>query len=114
MIVAVVRDGVRGWASLNPFSPRPGYRFVADLSVYVERRYRGSGIGTALMQELLVTGRMLGYHKLVLATFPHSVGAIRLYDNLGFRHVGDYREQGLLDGVWTDTRIMERILDTGG
>lgn len=52
----------------------------------------------------------LGYHKLVLTTFPQNIAALKLYDKFGFRHVGDYREQGLLGGQWTDTRIMELLL----
>ncbi len=35
--VAAVDGQVIGWASLNCFNPRGAYRFVADLSVYVER-----------------------------------------------------------------------------
>lgn len=109
-VTVAVRGGqVLGWASLNPFNARQAYRFVADLSVYVERSERGSGIGSALMNDLLRRAPVLGYHKLVLTTFPHLV-AVKLYEKFGFRHVGDYREQGLVDGVWTDTRIMERIL----
>jgi L-amino acid N-acyltransferase YncA len=108
--VAVQRGEVRGWASLNPFNAREAYRFVADLSVYVERASQGAGVGTALMTDLLARAKALDYHKLVLTTFPESTGAIRLYEKLGFRHVGDFREQGMLDGVWRDTRLMERIL----
>jgi L-amino acid N-acyltransferase YncA len=33
-----------------------------------------------------------------------------LYTRAGFSRVGVYREQGLLDGRWTDVRIMERLL----
>jgi L-amino acid N-acyltransferase YncA len=110
VIVAVQQGEVRGWASLNPFSPREAYRFVADLSVYVERQARGTGVGTALMRELIERARRLEFHKLVLTTFPHSTAALKLYEKMGFRHVGDYKEQGLLDGVWTDTRLMERLL----
>lgn len=109
VIVAVRGGEVLGWASLNPFNARHAYRFVADLSVYVERSQRGSGIGSALMEDLLRRAPALAFHKLVLTTFPH-LPAVKLYEKFGFRHVGDYREQGLLDGVWTDTRIMERIL----
>lgn len=109
-VTVAVRSGeVLGWASLNPFNARNAYRFVADLSVYVERSQRGSGAGSALMDDLLRRAPALGYHKLVLTTFPHLM-AVKLYEKFGFRHVGDYKEQGLLDGVWTDTRIMERIL----
>ena len=32
------------------------------------------------------------------------------YEKLGFRNVGIYRDQGLLDGRWVDTIIMEKLL----
>ena len=110
VIVAVRQERVVGWASLNPFNPREAYRFVADLSVYVERAARGQRVGARLMADLIERARALEYHKIVLATFPHSTAAVRLYERFGFRTVGDYKEQGLLDGNWTDTRIMELLL----
>jgi L-amino acid N-acyltransferase YncA len=33
-----------------------------------------------------------------------------LYERMGFRTVGIYREQGRLDGRWVDTIVMERLL----
>ena len=33
-----------------------------------------------------------------------------LYEKFGFRTVGIYREQGMLDGAWVDTIVMERLL----
>jgi phosphinothricin acetyltransferase len=36
---------------------------------------------------------------------------MRLYARFGFREVGVYREQGLLDGAWVDVVIMEKLLD---
>lgn len=110
VIVALQSGVVRGWASINAFSPRVAYRFVADLSMYVERDARGTGIGSALMAKVITVARTFDYHKLVLTTFPQNTAALRLYDKFGFRHVGDYHEQGLLGGKWTDTRIMELLL----
>ena len=110
VIVAIEQGKVVGWAALSTFNQREAYRFVADLSIYVERERRGSGIGSALMADLIERGRALEYHKLTLTAFPHLSAALRLYERFGFRVVGDYKEQGLLDGQWTDTRIMELIL----
>ena len=43
-VFVVEREGdVIGWGSLNPFNPRPAYRFVADFSIYVDRAARGTG-----------------------------------------------------------------------
>ena len=101
---------ILGWGSLNPFSAREAYRHVADFSVYVERGWRGKGVGRVLLARLIELGRELGYHKLVLSAFPFNKPGVALYETLGFRTVGIYHEQGLLDGQWVDTIIMEKLL----
>jgi phosphinothricin acetyltransferase len=111
VLVAERGGSVLGWASINSFNPREAYRHVADFSVYVDRDARGSGVGSALMEALIGVAARLGYHKLVLAAFPHNEAGLRLYRRCGFREVGVYREQGLIDGRWVDIVIMERLLD---
>jgi phosphinothricin acetyltransferase len=110
VIVAESGGRVVGWASLNPFNPRAAYDQVADFSVYVERSWRGQGVGRTLLQELIERARALGYHKLVLAAFPFNGAGMRLYQAAGFREVGVYKEQGRVDGRWVDVVIMERLL----
>ena len=99
-----------GWGSLNVFNAREAYRFVADFSVYVERGWRGKGVGSVLLERLIELGRQHGYHKMVLSAFPSNTGGVALYEKFGFRTVGIYREQGLLDGQWVDTVVMEKLL----
>ena len=101
---------VVGWGSLNVFNPREAYRFVADFSIYVERAWRGRGVGRAMLEALIELARTHGFHKLVLSAFPFNAVGGALYEKLGFRTVGVYREQGLLDGKWVDTIIMEKLL----
>jgi phosphinothricin acetyltransferase len=113
VIVAESAGAIIGWASLNQFSLRPAYQFVADLSVYVDRQWRGKGIGTRLLQEIEVRARSLDYHKIVLSAFPFNQAGMRLYERFGFRTVGTYHEQGLIDGRWVDTIIMEKLLTEG-
>jgi len=110
--VIVVEAGgqVVAWGSLNSFNPRPAYDRVADFSVYVEREWRGKGVGRRLLGRLVDVARELGYHKMVLAAFPFNGPGIALYQRLGFREVGIYREQGLLDGKWVDVIVMEKLL----
>jgi phosphinothricin acetyltransferase len=110
VVVAVSGGQVVGWGSLNSFNPRPAYDHVVDLSVYVERAWRGRGVGRVLLTHLLDRARGLGYHKMVLATFPYNAGGLVLYRRMGFSEVGVYREQGQLDGRWVDVLIMERLL----
>ncbi|HTK90508.1 MAG TPA: arsinothricin resistance N-acetyltransferase ArsN1 family A [Verrucomicrobiae bacterium] len=111
VLVAEREGGVIAWASLNPFNPRPAYDHVADLSIYVERNWRGKGVGGALLSRVIETARELGFHKIVLAALASNRAGEALYAKLGFRRVGVYREQGLLDGRWTDVLLMDRLLD---
>jgi len=92
------------------FNPREAYRFVADFSVYVERTWRGRGVGRVLLEKLIELARAHGFHKMVLSAFPFNAHGMALYEKLGFRTVGVYREQGLLDGKWVDTVVMEKLL----
>jgi phosphinothricin acetyltransferase len=101
---------VVGWGSLNQFNPRKAYDYVADFSVYVERAWRGKGVGSALLRALIARAKQLGYHKMVLSAFPWNALGMALYEKHGFRTVGIYKEQGLLDEKWVDTIIMEKIL----
>ncbi len=110
VIVAEAAGTVVGWASLNQFNPRPAYQHVADFSVYVDRGCRGKGVGRRLLEALIDLAREIGYHKMVLSAFPFNRSGVALYERLGFRAVGIYKEQGLLDGKWTDTIIMEKLL----
>jgi phosphinothricin acetyltransferase len=99
-----------GWGSLNQFNPRDCYRHVVDFSIYVERAFRGKGVGTVMLARLVELAREHGYHKMVLSAFPSNTGGMALYEKMGFRTVGVYREQGLLDGRWVDTIVMEKLL----
>jgi len=110
VIVAEAGGYLLGWGSLNVFNARPAYRHVADFSVYVERAWRGKGVGHRLLERLIELAREIGYHKMVLSTFPTNAGGVRLYERLGFSRVGIYHEQGMLDGRWVDTLIMEKLL----
>lgn len=110
VIVASADGDVVGWASLNAFNVRPAYDHVADFSIYVERRWRGRGIGSQLLARLIDRARDLQYHKLVLAALAHNAAGVALYTRAGFAPVGTYHEQGQLDGRWVDVIVMEKLL----
>ena len=111
--VLVAQDAggaVVGWASLNSYSHRCAYAGVADLSIYVTRAARGTGVGSLLLRALEETARENGFHKIVLFTFAFNAGGQGLYRKFGYREVGTFREMGLLDGRFVDVMAMEKIL----
>ena len=111
VFVATDGDGaVVGWSSLNVYNPRPAYQHVADFSVYIERSWRGKGVGRRLLAHLIDQARAIGFHKMMLSTFPFNATGVALYERMGFIRIGVCHEMGQLDGRWIDTLIMEKLL----
>ncbi len=109
-IVAQSGPHTVGWAALRPYSHRCAYAGVADLSVYVERDARGKGVGQRLLADLEERAGRNGFHKMVLFALSHNSAGLQLYTKRGFREVGVFHEQGMLDGRFADVTIMEKIL----
>src|SRR5438105_8172185 len=42
---------IAGWLTLKPFLPRCAYRGTAEVSVYVDERFRRHGVGRTLLSE---------------------------------------------------------------
>lgn len=110
-VLAAEKGGqVIGWASLNPYSSRCAYDGVADLSVYIAREFRGKGAGGKLLSALEKKARENKFHKLVLFTFPFNGQGQGLYRKMGYREVGTFQNQGVLDGKYVDVMAMEKLL----
>ena len=107
-IVAIEDDQVVGWAALTPVSGRCVYAGVAEISVYIDERYRGRGIGKMLLQHLISESESHNIWTLQAGVFPENISSLKIHESLGFRKVG-YRERiGQLKGVWRDTVLLEK------
>lgn len=110
--ILVAKEGkqVVGWASLNPYNNRCAYNGVADLSVYITRTHRGKGVGGLLLTAIEDVAKENKFHKIVLFTFPFNLIGQKLYHNKGYREVGIFKNQGVLDGNFVDVMAMEKLL----
>ena len=63
------------------------------ISLYPE--YRGRGIGTAMMREMLGVLKEQGYEKASLAVQKANY-AVRMYEKVGFRTVGENDEEFIM------------------
>jgi L-amino acid N-acyltransferase YncA len=107
-LVARVDGAVRGWAALSPVSRRAVYRGVAEDSVYVASAVRGTGVGRALLTELVRLADEAGIWTIQAGCFPENTASIRLHEACGFRVVGRRERIGQREGVWRDVVLLER------
>jgi len=107
-LAARIDESIAGWAALSPVSSRRVYRGVAEVSVYVAGRFRGQGIGRALLQALVACSEQHGIWTLQAGIFPENNSSLVLHKRCGFREVGRRERIGRLNGVWRDVILLER------
>lgn len=109
--VVAERDGsVVGFASLSEYRPRAAYRTSVESSVYVDAGFRGAGIGTGMMAELIDLATARGFHTMLARIVGGHEASIALHRSVGFSTVGTEREVGRKLGKWLDVVVMQRFL----
>jgi len=81
---------------------------VAEISVYVAESARGRSLGTAVLQELISIAELNNLCTLQAGIMAQNIVSIEMHKKCGFRMIG-YREKvAQLQGLWTESILMER------
>jgi L-amino acid N-acyltransferase len=119
VVLVAEQDGeVIGFGSLSPYRDRPAYSTTVEDSIYVHRERRRSGVGHAILAELVDRATAHGFHTVIARIVGGHEASIALHAALGFRHVGVEREVGRKFRQWLDVVEMQLLLassagDTG-
>jgi phosphinothricin acetyltransferase len=95
------------FGALFKYSPRDGYRFAAENSVYIARSARGQGHGRTMLEHLIVEARRIGLKYVLARIFTHNDVSLKLHAELGFRHLGLQKDIVEMDGRWYDVTLMD-------
>ena len=106
--VLEIDRSVAGWLTLKPFLPRCAYRGTAEVSVYVDEKFRRRGIARTLLGEAIVRGPSLEINAMVGLIFAHNKPSLKLFEQLGFEKWGLLPRVARLDQVERDLTIMGR------
>ena len=101
-----------GFASYGHFRAWPAYKYSVEHSVYVAPPFRGHGIGTHLMREIIGAAEAQQYHLLIGGIDAANRVSIALHESLGFIHCGTIRQVGYKFGRWLDLAFYQLILPT--
>jgi L-amino acid N-acyltransferase YncA len=110
-VLVAEHDGrVVGFARIGPYSEREVYSGIGEHAVYVGSDARRLGVGHALLEALAVAAEDIGLYKLTSRIFSTNTASIELHRRSGFTIVGTQRHHGVLDGVWRDCVLVERLV----
>ncbi len=99
---------IAGWLTLKPFLPRCAYRGTAEVSVYVDEKFRRRGVGRTLLSESIARASSLKINAMVGLIFAHNEPSLQLFEQIGFQRWGLLPRIAQLDPVERDLTIMGR------
>jgi len=101
-LVALQESSVIGYAYASPHRERAGYRWAADVAVYVGADHQGRGVGSALYRSLLGLLARQGVRQVCAGIGLPNAASVALHESCGFELVGVYRRIGRKLGAWQD------------
>lgn len=84
---------------------------TVSIAIY-DKNNRGKGYGTDAMRVLLKIGfNFLNLHRIGLNVFDHNKAAIKVYENVGFKKVGELRHTDYVEGKYVNDVCMDILED---
>ncbi len=77
-----------GWMSFNSFYGRPAYDGTVEVSIYLEEKARGKGLGKACLQKAFEVCPELNIKTLLGFIFDHNEPSLNLFYQMSFEKWG--------------------------
>ena len=98
------------YAGYGSWRAAQGYRKTVELTIYVDRAYRGSGVGSKLMQTVIDQAKNDGLHVMIGAIDSKNIDSINFHKKFGFVETARMPEVALKHGQWLDLIFMQKQL----
>ena len=114
-VTVAVRSGeVIGWGSLSPFRLRAAYAWTVEDSVYIRHDSLRQGLGSILLDDLIVRAKQLGHHTIIASIDGEQTGSIALHVTRGFVQAAHLKEVGSKYDRWLDVIYLQLMLTETG
>lgn len=108
--IFVARRGaqVLGYAASRPYREHMGFRETVEVSIALDVKSRGQGVGTALYQALFASLADERVHVALAGIVLPNDASVALHRKLGFTEVGTFHEYAIKNGRYLSSVWMER------
>jgi phosphinothricin acetyltransferase len=101
---------ILGYAYIHQYHERMAYRYTAEDSIYIKEGSEGKGIGRALLEKLIDSGRSMKLHALISVITIPNPASVSLHEKFGFEKIAHFREVGFKFNQWLDVGYWELLL----
>jgi phosphinothricin acetyltransferase len=109
--VATRSGEIVGWLSFSDFYGRPAYSASVEVSIYLDERSRGQGLGKLFLARAIELAPDYGVRTLLGFIFGHNAASLALFERFGFARWGTLPRVASLDGVERDLVIVGWRID---
>lgn len=109
-LVSEAEGAVVGYAHASKWKGRCAYRHSVEISVYLDPRHVGHGLGSALYAVLMPLLRERGIHVVIGGIALPNEASVALHEKFGLAQVACFREVGHKFDRWIDVGYWQRIL----
>lgn len=95
-----------GWMSFSDYYDRPAYDITAEVSIYLEERFRGRSLGKRFLRLGLDRMKATSLRNVVAFVFTVNTVSMRLFESAGFSNWGLMPATCLLHGTELDVAIL--------
>lgn len=85
---------VVGFGTYDTFRPFEGFKYSVEHSLYINKNFRGLGLGKLLLKALITEAKKDKLHIMIAGIDAENKGSINLHYQFGFREVGRFPEVG--------------------
>lgn len=102
---------ILGYASLSLYRPRKAFEQTVELSIYIDLKSQGKGIGSKLMEALLSYAKQQkNIHSIVSLITGDNMASIKLHEKYGFSYCGELKEAGHKFGRDLDLKFYQYMI----
>jgi len=103
-------DQLVGYAGYGAWRAAQGYRKSVELTIYVDRKFRGAGFGSELMKTIIDQAKVDGHHVMIGAIDSDNQQSINFHKRFGFTETARMPEVALKNNKWLTLIFMQKLL----
>lgn len=116
-LVISKNDKIEGYGYASPFINRSACDWSCEMSIYIDKNARRSGLGRRLYEEMEKALYNMRIHNLYACiTYPKNnekyitKNSAEFHEHMGYKKVGEFHNCGYKFGQWYNMIWMEKII----
>jgi phosphinothricin acetyltransferase len=110
-VVENAEKDVIGWVSFQSFYGRPAYDATVEISIYLDIKYQGKGLGKEILKYCIDNAPKFGIRTLLGFIFSHNEPSLKLFRYFGFEDWATLPNIAVLDGKERGLKILGKRVD---